>query len=64
MDCLVVYENDLWWSHIGHIVPCDKSCMMSYWSLGEDNAGQLWMKNIYGHAGQSYGGSKYHEEGE
>ena len=62
--CLAVYENDLWCPYISHIVPYDKSCMMSHWSLVDDNAGQLWMEDIYGYAGQSYGGSKYQEEGE
>jgi hypothetical protein len=64
MDCLVVYKNYLWWSHIGHIMSCDKSCMMSHWSFVEDNAGQLWVEDIYGYASQSYGGSKNQEEGE
>ena len=43
------------------MVPYDKSCMISHWSLVD---GQLWMEDIYGYAGQSYGGSKYQEEGE
>jgi hypothetical protein len=52
-------ENDLWWSHISHIVPCAKSYMISHWSLVEDNTGQLWMNDFHCYAGQSYG-SKDH----
>ena len=56
-------ENDLWWSHISHIVACAKSYMTSHWSLVEDNTGQLWMNDFHYYAGQSYG-SKDQEEGE
>ena len=64
MDCLAVYANDFWLSYISHMVPYDKSCMIFHWSLVDDSAGQLWMEEIYGYAGQSYCGSKYQEEGE
>ena len=64
LDCLAVYENNLWWSYISHIVPYDKSCMMSHWSLVDVNLVQVLMEDIYGYAGQSYGGSKYQEEDE
>ena len=65
LDCLAVYENDLWWPYISHIVPFDKSCMMSHWLHVDVNPVQVWMEDIYhGYAGQSYGGSKYQEEDE
>ena len=50
MDCLAVYANDFWLSYISHMVPYDKSCMISHWPLVDDSAGQLWMEDIYGYA--------------
>ena len=64
LDCLAVYANDFWLSYIIHMVPCDKSCMISHWLLVDDSAGQFWMEDIYGYAGKSYGGSIYQKEGE